>query len=243
MAAKGVIITIDGPAGAGKSTISQKLAARLHYTYLDTGAMYRAVGLRAQRAGIDLDSAAGVARLSQVLNDLDLRFVVDNQAGEGDRIIMDGEDVSDLIRTAEMGLLASRVSAEKAVRDKLTALQRNIGGKGFVVAEGRDMGTVVFPGAEYKFYLEASPAERARRRREQLLDQGQCVDYEEILQQILKRDEDDSARALAPLRPAADAVVIDSTAMSIEEVLHFMMVKVDGLIKSPSMPSRDGTAS
>lgn len=243
MAAKGVIITIDGPAGAGKSTISQKLAARLHYTYLDTGAMYRAVGLRAQRAGIDLDSAAGVARLSQVLNDLDLRFVVDNQAGEGDRIIMDGEDVSDLIRTAEMGLLASRVSAEKAVRDKLTALQRNIGGKGFVVAEGRDMGTVVFPGAEYKFYLEASPAERARRRREQLLDQGQCVDYEEILQQILKRDEDDSARALAPLRPAADAVVIDSTAMSIEEVLHFMMVKVDGLTKSPSMPSRDGTAS
>lgn len=221
MAKRGKIITIDGPSGSGKSTISRRLAARLHYTYLDTGAMYRAVGLLVSRSGIDLDDEVA---MQEILEGMDLELL----PGDGDtRVILDREDVSSAIRTAEMGMMASRVSALPVVRKKLTELQRSLGLRGAVVAEGRDTGTVVFRQAELKFYLDASPEERARRRTAQLREQGHVVDEKKILAQINKRDQDDSARSLAPLKAAADAVVIDSSVMTIEEVVNFMLDQLD----------------
>jgi CMP/dCMP kinase len=213
------IITIDGPSGAGKSTISRGLAARLGYTYLDTGAMYRAVGLQIERAGLDLERDGEA--LGRLLEAVVLRLVANN--GGDVLVFLNGEEVSAAIRTPEMGLVASRVSAQPLVRRKLTELQRQIGSLGAIVAEGRDMGTVVFPRAAYKFYLDASPEVRARRRYEQLLALGQRVDYEEILAQIIKRDRDDSSRALAPLKPAVDAVIIDTSEMDIEAVIASML--------------------
>ena len=215
---KHAIVTIDGPSGGGKSTISRMLAAKLGFTYLDTGAMYRAVGLKVKRAGIDLDDTKG---LNALLEDLDIHLAPNDN--DDVRVILDGEDVSASIRTAEMGLVASRVSANKAVRKKLTKLQQQMGRKGSIVAEGRDMGTVVFPGADFKFFLDASPEERTRRRCEQLKERGEKADYEEILAQIIKRDKDDSSRALAPLKPAADAIIVDSSKMNPDEVLAFMI--------------------
>jgi CMP/dCMP kinase len=219
MAEPGAIITIDGPSGAGKSTISRGLAARLGYTYLDTGAMYRAVGLQIERAGLDLESDNDA--LGRLLDEVVLRLVA-NDGGDV-LVFLNGENVSAAIRTPEMGLVASRVSAHPLVRRKLTELQRQIGNQGAIVAEGRDMGTVVFPGAAYKFYLDASPGVRARRRYEQLSALGQGVDYQEILAQIIKRDRDDSSRALAPLKPAADAVIIDTSDLDIEAVIASML--------------------
>ena len=218
------IVTIDGPSGAGKSTISRGLAAKLHFTYLDTGAMYRAVGLALARQGIEL---ANTDALKKCLAGMELTLVPN---GDDDvRVELNGEDVSQAIRTPEMGMVASRVSALPLVREKLTALQRQLGEKGSIVAEGRDMGTVVFPKAACKFFLNASAEERARRRQKQLAEKGQSVDYQEILDQISKRDYDDSRRALAPLKPAADAVMVDSSRMDIEAVIAFM---VDRIAKS-----------
>ena len=211
------IITIDGPSGSGKSTISKLLAARMNYAFLDTGAMYRAVGFKVEKSGIvETDSEA----LGALLNGLDLELIPDS----GDtRVILDNEDISDAIRSAHMGLVASRVSAIPLVREKLTDLQRKLGAKGSVVTEGRDMGTVVFPDARHKFYLDASPEERARRRTEQLKEKGQHALYSEIFAQITKRDHDDSSRDLSPLKPAEDAIIIDSSKMGIDEVVSFML--------------------
>jgi cytidylate kinase len=212
------IVTIDGPSGAGKSTISRGLAAKLHFTYLDTGAMYRAVGLALARQGIELDDTDA---LKKCLAGIELTLVPN---GDDDvRVVVNGEDVSQAIRTPEMGLVASRVSAHPLVREKLTALQRQLGEKGSIVAEGRDMGTVVFPEAACKFFLDASAEERARRRQKQLAEKGQRVDYQEILDQISKRDYDDSRRALAPLKPAPDAILVDSSSMGPEAVIAFML--------------------
>ena len=214
---KPTMITIDGPSGAGKSTVSRLLAARLGFSFLDTGAMYRAVGFKILAASIDeRDEGA----LQHLLRNIDLRL----EPGNGDtKVVLDGEDISEAIRTAEMGMIASRVSALPLVRSKLTELQRRIGRQGNFVAEGRDMGTVVFPDAPFKFYLDATPEERARRRTAQLIEKGETADYEQILPQILKRDRDDSSRAIAPLKAAEDAVIIDSSDMTIDEVLDFMV--------------------
>ena len=225
MAEKKNIITIDGPSGAGKSTISKLLAAKLHYTYLDTGAMYRVVGLQVKRSGLDLEAEDAKEKLNQLLNTLDMKLAP-GEEGQETRVFLHGEDVSDAIRTPEMAMVASRVSAEPEVRKKLTEMQRAIGQNGAIVAEGRDMGTIVFPEASYKFFLDATPAERAKRRQQQLMEQGQRVEYGELLTQIQKRDRDDSSRALAPLKPAPDAVVIDSSEMSIDEVVSFMLKTV-----------------
>ena len=220
------VVTIDGPSGAGKSTISKLLAASLGYTYLDTGAMYRVVGLQVKRAGLDMGSEAGRARLPDLLADIDMRLAPPANEGGETRAFLDGEDVSDLIRTPELSMVASRVSAEPVVREKLTEMQRKMGREGGVVAEGRDTGTVVFPTAEYKFFLDAGPEERARRRCEQLREKGQQVDYQEILEQIRKRDHDDSSRSLAPLTPARDAIIVDSSEMGINEVVDFMTNRI-----------------
>jgi cytidylate kinase len=219
------IVTIDGPSGAGKSTISKLLAAELHYTYLDTGAMYRVVGLQVERSGFDLEAENGREKLVQLLATLEMTLAP-GEEGQETRVFLHGEDVSDAIRTPEMAMVASRVSAEPEVRKKLTEMQRAIGQNGAIVAEGRDMGTIVFPEASYKFFLDATPAERAKRRQQQLMEQGQRVEYGELLTQIQKRDRDDSSRALAPLKPAPDAVVIDSSEMSIDEVVSFMLKTV-----------------
>ena len=230
MVEKKNIVTIDGPSGAGKSTISKLLAARLQYTYLDTGAMYRVVGLQVERAGLDIKAGDARKKLAQLLESLDMTLA-SGEEGEETRAFLHGEDVSEVIRTPEIAMVASRVSAEPEVRKKLTEMQRAIGNKGAIVAEGRDMGTVVFPQATHKFFLDASPEERARRRQKQLLEKGQKVNYAVLLEQIRKRDRDDSSRSLAPLKPAADAIVIDSSRMSIDEVVSYMLQTVQGKLK------------
>ncbi len=226
MAEQKNIITIDGPSGAGKSTISKLLAARLHYTYLDTGAMYRVVGLQVERAGLDLEAEGAREDLVQLLAGLDMTLAP-GEEGKETRAFLNGEDVSDAIRTPEMAMVASRVSAQAEVRKKLTEMQRTIGKNGEIVAEGRDMGTIVFPDAMHKFFLDASPEERAQRRQKQLAENGQKVEFQEILAQIQKRDRADSGRSLAPLQPAEDAVIIDSSEMSIDEVVSFMLAAVN----------------
>ncbi|MEW6595354.1 MAG: (d)CMP kinase [Thermodesulfobacteriota bacterium] len=221
MAVKEPIVTIDGPSGAGKSTISRMLAARLRFAYLDTGAMYRAVGLAVERQGIDLADGTALKKCLAAIR-------IELMPSEHDdvRVILNGEDISAAIRTPAMAMVASRVSAVPLVREKLSELQRAIGAHGGIVAEGRDMGTVVFPEAPYKFYLDASAEERARRRHEQLRQKGQAADYQEILDQIVKRDYDDSRRALAPLKPADDAIIVDSSAMDPEAVVAFMLERM-----------------
>ena len=225
MVEKKNIVTIDGPSGAGKSTISKLLAANLNYTYLDTGAMYRVVGLRVERSGLDLEAENARKKLVRLLDTLDVALAA-GEEGQETRAFLNGEDVSDAIRTPELAMVASRVSAEPEVRKKLTEMQRAIGSSGAIVAEGRDMGTVVFPEAKHKFFLDATPEERARRRQKQLQEKGQKVEFEKLVAQIQKRDRDDSSRSLAPLQPAADAVVIDSSQMSIDEVVSFMLKAV-----------------
>lgn len=217
---KKAIVTIDGPSGSGKSTISRIIASRLDYTFLDTGAMYRAVGYKARQEGIDLEDGPS---LSLLLDSLDLALL----PGDGDtKVLLDQKDISAAIRTAEMGLVASKVSAQPVVRQKLTKIQQKIGKKGRIVAEGRDTGTVVFPDARYKFYLDATPEERAHRRYLQLLEKGEKADQQDILAQIIKRDANDSSRSLAPLKAADDAVIIDSSKLSIDDVVQFILEKI-----------------
>ena len=210
------IITIDGPAGAGKSTVSKELARRLGYTYLDTGAMYRAVAWAARQKGVD---AGDEKALTELCNDLKLGF-------QGDRILVNGEDVSSFIRTPEMDGLSSAVSRVAVVREYLTGMQRELGRQGQLVAEGRDMGTVVFPQAAHKFFLSASAGERARRRKMQMENQGEQVAYEEILAQIEARDLADSTRSIAPLQAAPDCIVIDSSDLTVEDVLEKIVTEM-----------------
>jgi len=222
------IVTIDGPSGSGKSTISRTVASRLNFTYLDTGAMYRAVGYRARQDGVDLEDGDA---LSCILDTLDLTLL----PGNGDtRVLLGKNDISSAIRTAEMGLVASKVSAQPVVRRKLTEMQQKIGEQGKIVAEGRDTGTVVFPDARYKFYLDATPEERARRRYLQLLEKGEKADEQDILAQIIKRDANDSSRALAPLKAADDAVIIDSSKLTIDEVVCFILEKISASLANSS---------
>jgi CMP/dCMP kinase len=222
------IVTIDGPSGSGKSTISRLVASRLDYTFLDTGAMYRAVGYKARQEGVDLEDGEA---LSGILDTLDLTLL----PGNGDtRVLLGKTDISSAIRTAEMGLVASKVSAQPIVRQKLTGMQQKIGEQGKIVAEGRDTGTVVFPDASYKFYLDASPEERARRRSLQLLEKGEKADEQDILAQIIKRDANDSSRTLAPLKAADDAIIIDSSKLTIDEVVSFILEKISASLANSS---------
>jgi cytidylate kinase len=209
------IITIDGPAGAGKSTVGKMLARRLKYLYLDTGAMYRAVALCAKQEGIDPVDEVALDRLCQKL-----RIFFRGEDGEEQRIICQGEDVTEKIREPEIGWMASTVSMKRPVRQAMVRLQREIGAKGKVVAEGRDTGTVVFPSAKYKFFLNAEPGERARRRHRELVSKGLSVNLEGVEREMKERDEQDSLRELAPLRPAPDAQAIDSTGLTPEDIVQ-----------------------
>ncbi len=213
---KRIVVAIDGPAGAGKSTVTRLLAARLGYQLLDTGAIYRAVALLARRRGVDWSDGAGLATIAA---GLDVRFQLD---GERNRMWVGDEEVTDAIRTPEISDGASRVSAQPPVRAALLDLQRRLGARGGVVAEGRDIGTVVFPAAEAKFFLTASAEERARRRCEELRAKGLQVDYQATLEEIRIRDERDSNRAVAPLVPAPDAIHVDSTGIAVDQVVDRM---------------------
>jgi len=211
-----MIVAIDGPAGAGKSTAARLLAARLGYTLLDTGAIYRVMALRARERGISWEDGPAVAALEA---DLDLGFRLE---GKLNHVLVGGVDVTAAIRTPEISDGASRVSALPEVRAALLGVQRRIGAAGNVVVEGRDIGTVVFPQAGAKFFLTASTDERARRRVAELAAGGKPVDAAQTRAEIVARDERDSTRAVAPLRKADDAIEIDSSALGPDEVVERM---------------------
>jgi len=222
------IVAIDGPAGAGKSTASRAVAARLGFAMVDTGAIYRTVALAATRAGVALDDDA---RLGALLPGVAIRFAPPATPGTGQRVLLGDEDVSVLIRTPPMSLGASKVSARPVVRAGLLDLQRRLAlapGNAGAVLEGRDIGTVVFPDADAKFFLTASPEERARRRHAELQAKGDPSSFDEVLADQLRRDRDDSERAVAPLRPAADAVVVDTSGIPLEAVVDRLVRDVEG---------------
>lgn len=212
----GLVIAIDGPSGAGKSTVTGLLAKRLGYKQIDTGAMYRAVAWLIGQAGVD---PGDEARLERFCSDVDVRF---NCLNGTRRVLVNGQDVTDHIRSPEMSLMTSRISALRPVREAMVRSQRFMGRNGGVVLEGRDIGTVVFPDAELKFYLSASAEERGRRRFAELIAKGENVTLEETIAAVVQRDHQDSQRDLAPLRQAEDAIPIDSSGMGIEEVLDTM---------------------
>ena len=209
-------IAIDGPSGAGKSTMARLLAQQLRCVYVDTGAMYRAVGLFAQRAGVEEEEIEAILPMLNEIQ-IDIQYVDGNQ-----RIFLGGEDVSEAVRTEKSGRYASAVSALPAVRQFLLGLQRRLAENQNVIMDGRDIGTVILPQAQVKIFLTASPEERARRRFAELRQKGQPADYDQVYQDLLERDQRDSRRTAAPLRPAADAVTLDATAYSLEETLERM---------------------
>ncbi len=217
-----LIVAIDGPSGAGKSTLSKELARRLDYLNIDTGAMYRSVAFCAKQRNIDPSDNNALKRLC---SDLSLDFVREDDC---DRVLADGVDVSAQIRTPEISLLTAQVAACPAVREAMMRLQRKMGEHGGVVLEGRDIGTVVFPRAEVKFFLSATAEERGRRRYEELRARGETVDLCRTIADVEARDAADTAREHAPLIQAADAVVIDSTLLSIDQVLDKML----GVVKT-----------
>jgi len=215
-----LIVAIDGPSGAGKSTLSKSLAKELGYHNIDTGAMYRSVAFAAKRQGIDPADETALGRLAESVR---IEFI---RQGEGERVLLNGEDVSSAIRTPDISLLTSRISAYAGVRHAMVELQRQLGAQGGVVLEGRDIGTVVFPQADVKFFLSASTTERGRRRYEELRAKGLAVGLEQTVAEVEARDAADSARECAPLVQAEDALAIDSTALSIDEVLQSMLARV-----------------
>jgi cytidylate kinase len=229
----GLVIAIDGPSGAGKSTLTRLLADRLGYVHIDTGAMYRTLALAVSRAEVSPDDEAAVAA---VCRKVEIGFCRDDGCC---RVTANGEDVTEAIRTPEISMLTSRISAQHAVRDILLGLQRELGRDGGVILEGRDIGTVVFPDAEVKYFLSASAEERGRRRFQELRDKGCSSTLEETIAAVAKRDEQDADREIAPLRKAADAVEIDSTGVPVEVVLQRMeQVCRERLASCPDRPQK-----
>jgi cytidylate kinase len=214
---KRLIIAIDGPSGAGKSTAARSLAKRLGYLYIDTGAMYRAVALKVKASAV---SAEDDQTLSKLASTLRITLI---PAEDGIRVHCNGEDITEAIRSPEISRLASDISKRKGVREALVGMQREMGRGGGVVLEGRDIGTVVFADADVKFYLDADPEERAKRRFKELLEKGVKVNFQETLEEVKKRDHNDINRTLSPLRKAKDAFSINSTRHSAEEVVEEMV--------------------
>jgi cytidylate kinase len=204
-----MIVTIDGPAAAGKSTAARALAQRLGFDFLDTGAMYRAVTLAAVRRGVPLDDEMALGQLAGVVT-ITLR---------GGSVLLDGEDVSAAIRNLDVTRASRHVADSPAVRTQMVALQRAVGRAGNIVTEGRDQGTVVFPDAACKFFLTADPTVRAARRQHELTERGQSVTLEQVLADQVERDRRDASRPIAPMVPAPDAIVVDSSTMTLDQVI------------------------
>jgi cytidylate kinase len=209
-------IAIDGPSGAGKSTIAKAVAKKLGIDYIDTGAMYRAVGYKVKQIGVDLQDKDAMAKM---LAETDIDFV------NGD-IVLDGIVVNDKIRTSEMSYMASQCSTLQEVREKLVEIQRGMGTRKSVIMDGRDIGTNVLKDAEYKFFLTASAEERAERRHKELIEKGEQITFEEVLEDIKQRDHNDMTRTLNPLRKAEDAKEIDTTGLNIDEVIEKVLEEV-----------------
>ena len=216
------IITIDGPAGAGKSTVSKALAEKLQYMYLDTGALYRALAYKALKTGVAL---AEQDQLNKLCSETDV--TLRNIEGKMN-VFIDGENVGDMIRSEEVGLAASTISKFPVVRKKLLSLQRKAGEQGGIVAEGRDMGSVVFPDADFKFYLDADIVERTRRRHDELIKKGVRDNIDNVLNGMKIRDQQDSQREIAPLKATPDSIIIDSTHLNIVEVIKEILDRVRG---------------
>lgn len=217
----GDVITIDGPAGSGKSTVARILAKRLGYVYLDTGAMYRAVALVVKEKGIDPKDKMA---LKNICNSISIRFSYNT---DPPHIFLGNRDISDAIRTFDIDMLSSKISTIREVREYMTMLQRKMAKDINMVAEGRDMGTVVFPDARIKFFLTASFDIRVKRRYLERKKKGDEISIEKVSDEVMKRDTQDQSRALAPLRPAEDAIIIDSSYMSIEEVVDKMLFYIE----------------
>ena len=217
---KGLTIAIDGPSGAGKSTVARSLAKRLGYVYIDTGAMYRTVALRVKERGISPEDEFGI---NQLASSLHITLITE---GEKTLVFCNGEDITGAIRIPEISRLASTISKQKGVREVLVQMQREMGKGGGAILEGRDIGTVVFPEADVKFYLDAEGEERARRRYDEMVEKGVNVDFKETQEELIQRDHHDMHRTYSPLRKAVDAVFIDSTHRSVEEVVEEMVLVV-----------------
>lgn len=214
------IIAIDGPASSGKSTTAKELAKHLHYVYLDTGAMYRACGLKAHRLGIALDDIPALTKMMAEI-DVQIKYSLPNN-----KVLLDGEDVSQAIRQPQVGKLASDISAIGIVRQGMTALQRKLGQNKGIVMDGRDIGTVVFPNADFKFFMVADLEERAQRRYLEEKAKGSEKSFAEVKAELESRDYNDSHRAIAPLKQAEDAILIDSTNLSIQEQVAQIMAYI-----------------
>ncbi|MCJ7803574.1 MAG: (d)CMP kinase [Desulfobacterales bacterium] len=222
---KRLTIAIDGPSGAGKSTVARFLAKRLGYVYIDTGAMYRSVALRVKEKGISPEDELA---LNQLASSLHITFITE---GEQTRVCCDGEDITSAIRSPEISRLASYISKQKGVREALVQMQREMGKEGGVILEGRDIGTVVFPDADVKFYLDAKSDERVRRRYHEMVKKGVKVDFKETQEELIQRDHNDMHRIHSPLKKANDALFIDSTHRSVEEVVEEMVHMVKAKVK------------
>lgn len=219
---KKMVITIDGPAGAGKSTVSKLLAKKLGYLYVDTGAMYRAVAVLARDS--DYSDPLDERTLQEICLGLELEFVRKDGTLH---LLANGQDITEEIRKPEISSLASAVSAKGIVREQLSMIQRSMGKAGGVVLEGRDMGTVVFPDADFKFFLDANPEIRSERRFLELEAKKENTTPEEVYQLMLERDSNDRSRQLAPLKPADDAIIVDSSNLQIEEVVQLMLDHIE----------------
>ena len=226
---KGLTIAIDGPSSAGKSTVAKALAKRLGYIYIDTGAMYRSVALSVKEKSISPEDEPAVSKLAPSLH---LSLIPE---GDQIRVFCDEQDVTEAIRTPEISRLASYISKQKGVREALVRMQREMGKEGGAILEGRDIGTVVFPDAEAKFYLDAEGDERARRRYEEMVDKGVKADLKETREELVQRDHHDMHRTHSPLKKAKDAVYIDSTHRSVEEIVEEMT----RIVKSKDFPSHE----
>lgn len=211
------IIAIDGPASSGKSTTAKELARKLKYVYLDTGAMYRACGLQAYKKNISLDDIPALTKMMQTIK-VEIKYSLPNNI-----VLLDGVDVSQTIREPQIGKLASDISAIGVVREGMTALQRKLGAKKGIVMDGRDIGTVVFPNAEYKFFMDADLEERAQRRFLEEKVKGSQKSLQDVKSELAQRDYQDSHRAIAPLKQADDAIIIDSTHLTIQEQVAEIM--------------------
>lgn len=216
------VIAIDGPAASGKSTTARKLASLLEYVYIDTGAMYRACGLETLNQGIDLSDEAG---LKKMLSAIEIRIEYSEQ---GNRIYLNGADVSKRIREADITRLASEIAVIGIVRERMVELQREMGKSGGVIMDGRDIGTVVFPDADFKFFMVADVETRSMRRWQEAKAKGEELEFEKVKAELIWRDKNDSERSHSPLRRAEDAIDVDTSRMSIEEQVEFIYQKVRG---------------